>query len=247
MLYLTTCCLLPSIRHWLQQVLAVHSHSLKPCPNSLGVSLGRHPLGFYPGDSHQTMTSISVWDTGRPNGDQCHPLVPVGSVVRGTAATCLTMAVACPHYGPNSTTSLSMQIGNAQVVGMDTLACKSSLIFPARQSLTINALLFGITLSSFFFKPRPRTYDLLMTLVSCIQLAQTQEHALMMLAHTLVCMCTHCVNGPVQNLITPVSSIEQLIAYSCAQHIHSTHTHTYTYTHTHTHTLHSQIYMSQKQ
>eukprot|EP00731_Ephydatia_muelleri_P034511 Em0063g16a len=81
-----------------------------------------HLLGL-PWDSHQTMTSISVWDTGRPNGDQCHPLVPVGSAVQGTAATCLTVSVACPHDGPNSTTSLSMQIGNAQGVDIDTSAC----------------------------------------------------------------------------------------------------------------------------
>ena len=55
-----------------------------------------------PWDSHQTMTSVLVWDTGRPNGDQRHPLVPVGPVVRGTAATCLAAAVACPHYRPNT-------------------------------------------------------------------------------------------------------------------------------------------------
>ena len=69
------------------------------------------PSGLLPWDSHQTMTSILVWDTGRPNGDQRHPLVPVGPVVRSTAATCLVAAVACPHYGPNTTTSLSMGEG----------------------------------------------------------------------------------------------------------------------------------------
>ena len=46
------------------------------------------PSGLLPWDSHQTMTSVLVWDTGRPNGDKRHPLVPVGPVVRGTAATC---------------------------------------------------------------------------------------------------------------------------------------------------------------
>ena len=35
------------------------------------------PSGLLPWDSHQTMTSVFVWDTGRPNGDQHHPLVPV--------------------------------------------------------------------------------------------------------------------------------------------------------------------------
>ena len=59
-------------------------------------------MGLLPWDSHQTMTSISVWDTGRPNGDQRHPLVPVGPVVRGTAATCLNVAVTCHHYGPHT-------------------------------------------------------------------------------------------------------------------------------------------------
>ena len=49
-----------------------------------------------------------VWDTGPPNGDHRHPLVPVGPVVRSTAATCLAVAVACPHHGSNTTTSLSM-------------------------------------------------------------------------------------------------------------------------------------------
>ena len=39
------------------------------------------------------------------------PLVPEGPVVRGTAATCLAAAVACPHYGPNTTTILSMGQG----------------------------------------------------------------------------------------------------------------------------------------
>ena len=62
------------------------------------------PSGLLPWDSHQTMTSVLVWDTGRPNGDQRHPLVPVGPVVHvgGRAATCLAAAVACPHYGPNT-------------------------------------------------------------------------------------------------------------------------------------------------
>ncbi|KAL5457461.1 hypothetical protein EMCRGX_G034724 [Ephydatia muelleri] len=32
------------------------------------------------------MTSVLVWDTGQPNGDQRHPLVPVGPVVESTAA-----------------------------------------------------------------------------------------------------------------------------------------------------------------
>ena len=66
------------------------------------------PSGLLPRSRHQTMTSVLVWDTGRPNGDQRHPLVPVGPVVRSTAATCLAAAVACPHYGPNTTTSISM-------------------------------------------------------------------------------------------------------------------------------------------
>ena len=57
------------------------------------------------------MTSVLVWDTGRPNGDQRNPVVPVGPVVRGTAATCLAAAVACPHYGSNTTTILSMGQG----------------------------------------------------------------------------------------------------------------------------------------
>eukprot|EP00731_Ephydatia_muelleri_P003450 Em0001g3450a len=45
----------------------------------------RHPL-THPSDTrtmaahHQTMTSVLVRDTGRPNGDQRHPLVPVGPV-----------------------------------------------------------------------------------------------------------------------------------------------------------------------
>ena len=65
------------------------------------------PSGLLPWDSHQTMTSVLVWDTGRPNGDQRHPLVNVGPVVRSTAATCLAVAVACPHYGPNTPMSLS--------------------------------------------------------------------------------------------------------------------------------------------
>ena len=64
------------------------------------------PSGLLPWDSHQTMTSVLVWDTGQPNGDQHHPLVPVGS-----AATCLAAAVACPHYGPNTTTIISMGVG----------------------------------------------------------------------------------------------------------------------------------------
>ena len=37
--------------------------------------------------------------------------VTVGPVVRGTAATCLAAAVACPHDGPNTTTILSMGQG----------------------------------------------------------------------------------------------------------------------------------------
>ncbi|KAL5475197.1 hypothetical protein EMCRGX_G027266 [Ephydatia muelleri] len=37
-------------------------------------------------------------------------LIPA-PVVRSTAATCLAAAVACPHYGPNTTTSLSMGEG----------------------------------------------------------------------------------------------------------------------------------------
>ena len=69
------------------------------------------PSGLLPLDSHQTMTSVLVWDTGRPNGDQRHPLVPVGPLVQSTAATCLAAAVACPHYGPNTTTSFSMGQG----------------------------------------------------------------------------------------------------------------------------------------
>ena len=79
-----------------------------------------HSLDCGQSDSHQTMISVLVWDTGRPNGDQCHPLVPVGPVVQGTAATCLNLAVACPHYGSNATTSLSMGEGYIY------LACKSN-------------------------------------------------------------------------------------------------------------------------
>ena len=67
------------------------------------------PSGLLPWDSHQTMTSVLVWDRGQPNGDQRHPLVPVGPVVRNTAATCLATAVAYSHYGPNTTMSLSME------------------------------------------------------------------------------------------------------------------------------------------
>ena len=37
---------------------------------------GRTPSGLLPWDSHQTMTSVVISDTGRPNGDQRHPLVP---------------------------------------------------------------------------------------------------------------------------------------------------------------------------
>eukprot|EP00731_Ephydatia_muelleri_P022743 Em0015g326a len=40
-----------------------------------------------------------------------NPLVPVGPGVQSTAATCLVMAVACPHFGPNTTMSLSMGQG----------------------------------------------------------------------------------------------------------------------------------------
>ena len=66
--------------------------------------LWAHPMGFYPGTATKPwMTRVLVWDRGRPNGDQHHPLVPVGSVVRGTAATCLTVAVASLYYGPNTT------------------------------------------------------------------------------------------------------------------------------------------------
>ena len=88
-----------------------------------GGSLGRHPPGFYPGTAtklNETMTSVLVWDTGWPNGDQRHPLVPVGPVVRSTGATCLAAAVACPHYGPNTTTSLGM--GDGYIYS----ACKSN-------------------------------------------------------------------------------------------------------------------------
>jgi len=69
------------------------------------------PSELLPWDCHQTMTSVLVWDTGWPNGDQCHLLVPVGSVVQSTADTCLAAAITCPHYGPNTTTSLSMEQG----------------------------------------------------------------------------------------------------------------------------------------
>ena len=70
-------------------------------------------------DSQQRMASISIWETGQPNGDQHQALVPAGSVVQGTAATCLNVAVACLHYGPNSTTNLFMQIGNALGVRLE--------------------------------------------------------------------------------------------------------------------------------
>ena len=87
-----------------------YSTNLKPYPNRQPFTWAT-PSGLLPGDSHQTMTSVLVCDTGQPNCDQRHPLVPVGPVVRGTAATCLAAAVACPHYGPNTTTILSMGQG----------------------------------------------------------------------------------------------------------------------------------------
>ena len=89
-----------------------------------------------PWDSHQNMTSVLVWDTGRPNGDQHHPLVPVGPVVRSTAATCLAVAVTCPHYGPNTTMSLSM--GEGYIYS----ACKSNQM--ALNGLYMYAQLFII-------------------------------------------------------------------------------------------------------
>eukprot|EP00731_Ephydatia_muelleri_P034592 Em0067g8a len=49
--------------------------TISKSPTILGVVTWATPVGIIPWDSHQTMTSISVWDTGRPNGDQCHPLV----------------------------------------------------------------------------------------------------------------------------------------------------------------------------
>ena len=117
-------CPLVCTRPCLTDVMYSHkSETISKSPIILGVITWATPVGIIPWDSHQTMTSILVWDTGRPNGDQCHPLVPAGSAVQGTAATCLTVAVACPHDGPNSTTSLSMQIGNAQGVDIDTSAC----------------------------------------------------------------------------------------------------------------------------
>ena len=69
------------------------------------------PFGLLPWDNHQTMTSVLVWDSGRPKGWPASTLVPVGPVIQSTAATCLAVAVACPHYGPNTTKSLSMGQG----------------------------------------------------------------------------------------------------------------------------------------
>ena len=90
---------------------------LSPLRISMGTSIcyfhkwWATPSGLLLWDSHQTMTSVLVWDTDQPNGDQRHPSVPVGPVVQSTAATCLAAAVACPHYGPNTTTSFSMGQG----------------------------------------------------------------------------------------------------------------------------------------
>ena len=109
----------PPIRHqnYGYAVTSTQLHLSMPCtlpyqPETISYSpTWATPSGLLPWDSHQTMTSILVWDTGRPNGDQRHPLVPVGPVVWNTAATCLAAAVTCPHYGPNTTTSLSMGEG----------------------------------------------------------------------------------------------------------------------------------------
>ncbi|KAL5516680.1 hypothetical protein EMCRGX_G002078 [Ephydatia muelleri] len=62
----------PPIRH---QNYGYTPETISYSPTILVVFTWATPSGLLPWDSHQTMTSVLVWDTGRPNGDQRHPLV----------------------------------------------------------------------------------------------------------------------------------------------------------------------------
>eukprot|EP00731_Ephydatia_muelleri_P025770 Em0017g853a len=135
------------------------------------------------------MTSVLVWDTGRPNGDQHLPLVPVGPVVRSTAATCLAVAVTCLHYGPNITTSLSM--GEGYIYSASSLVYKEVVKEPIMQqaneaegvpSLIVDLSIRGVwqpqTVALLVYVLMPRCTHNEMLLPFSLQLRKKRRNAL---------------------------------------------------------------------
>eukprot|EP00731_Ephydatia_muelleri_P021756 Em0014g347a len=94
-------------------------HSAKACPRAAPVApVNDHinkedfPVQYSSVDDAMALLSQYGQDAFMAKIDlkAAFRLIPA-PVVRSTAATCLAAAVACPHYGPNTTTSLSMGEG----------------------------------------------------------------------------------------------------------------------------------------